>query len=87
MDRYVEKCQSDWEFKGKQKKSLSGILGRNLNLFADTLAFWRRFTVFFSFCFDVYKNQEKQSEKVFLTCRLPFPAEEPLSQTRLNIRP
>lgn len=42
---------------------------------------------FFSFCFDVYKNQEKQSEKVFLTCRLPFPAEEPLSQTRLNIRP
>lgn len=63
MDRYVEKCQSDWEFKGKQKKSLSGILGRNLNLFADTLAFWRRFTVFFLsvlMCIKIKRNRVKR---------------------------
>lgn len=28
MDRYVEKCQSDWEFKGKQKKKKFQHLGK-----------------------------------------------------------
>lgn len=35
MDRYVEECQSDCKFKGKQKKSLSSILGRNPSLLAQ----------------------------------------------------
>lgn len=39
MHRYVDKSQSDSEFKGKQKKSLSGVLERDLNTFAKICSY------------------------------------------------